>query len=228
MTTCGFSWCLSVWLACVRGDVSSHAAARGVTFVSALKDALKDERDLSISQQFRKALLWDKQDDFSSVDSGTVTNGETVTTNDESDSRDPPFLLKGLPRRPLYTELGNRLCLLSSHKVKDIPLLLPAEHFGLSENAMVSAMSSSGPNKAVHERLDQSSWDTRNSVYIGHAFYCWDRSSWLVATIMERFVGGCCSTTQQPKEPLERGGTSSRQTCSSRPRTVLWDSHGSC
>lgn len=115
------------------------AASDAVMFVSALKEALQDERDLFNSKEFRRALLWDEQDDFTSIHfADAVTNDETVETHNEQDSQDPPFLLKGLPKRPLYIELGNRLCLLSSHKDEDIPLFLPAQHFGFAENATLS------------------------------------------------------------------------------------------
>jgi hypothetical protein len=70
--------------------------------------------------ELRQALLWDEQDDFLLV----------VDNLDE----DPQFLLKGIPRKPLYREVGHRLSLLSLHRNEDIPLLLPAAHFGLSEH----------------------------------------------------------------------------------------------
>jgi len=114
MASGGFPWCLPFWF-CVRGAAPSTRD----TWVSLLQDALKDKRRVHISEELREVLLWDEQDDFSSL------------VDDEDNN--PLFLLKGLPRRPLYVELGHRLYTLYCCQIEDIPLLLPAEHFGLSE-----------------------------------------------------------------------------------------------
>ena len=105
---------LPLWLFC-------RSASSQDAWVSSVQDALQDECGMCLPEQIRQALLWDKQDDFWLY----------VDQLDE----DPQFLVKGLPRKPLYVEVGHRLKLLASYKNEKIPLLLPAEHFGLSERA---------------------------------------------------------------------------------------------
>jgi hypothetical protein len=82
---------------------------------------------INIPEDLGQALLLDDIDDFALF-------GPNLCKDNEN-TEDATFLLKGLPQRPLYVELGNRLFILhtnSKHPVQQ-PLLLPAAHFGLAE-----------------------------------------------------------------------------------------------
>lgn len=120
---CSFPRCLSFWL-CAR-------SAGKDAWISSVKQALQDERGVSISNELRQVLLLDTPDDFSSLP--RLLLGDNINDEINNDGSSPSFLLKGLPKHPIYMELGSRLHLISIHKHEGIPLLLPASHFCLSE-----------------------------------------------------------------------------------------------
>lgn len=98
------------------------------SWVSSLHSVLQQEqRRINIPEEFRQALLSDDDvnNDFSLF-------GPSLKNDAYSDAT---FLLKGLPERPLYVELGYRLYLLHQNVKSPIqrPFLLPAEHFGFDE-----------------------------------------------------------------------------------------------
>lgn len=96
------------------------------SWVSSVHSVLQqDQRRINIPEEFRQALLSDDVNDFSLFGPSLKDDADTDAT----------FLLKGLPQRPLYVELGNRLHLLHQNIKTPVqqPFLLPAEHFGFAE-----------------------------------------------------------------------------------------------
>ena len=112
------SLCISFLFCCIQDSQDS--------WVSSVHTVLQQEqRRINISEEFRQALLSDDVNDFSLFGPSLKSDVDTDAT----------FFLRGLPRRPLYVELGNRLYLLHQTVTNPIqwPLLLPAEHFGFGE-----------------------------------------------------------------------------------------------
>lgn len=129
MKNCRFQWCFP----CLFCAPPSRDA-----WISSLKDALQDRRELQISEKLRQALLrHDDHDDWYVFDDNDSADESRFL---DQCSGNPQFLLKGLPKHPLYVELGTRLRALSTIKSENIPLFLPAEYFGLTENPFDNAL----------------------------------------------------------------------------------------
>jgi hypothetical protein len=97
-------------------------------WISSVHSVLQEGGRINIPEDLRQALLLDDIDDFAFFTPSLI---QVEADTDE----DAAFLLKGLPRRPLHVELGNRLSVVHKNSMRLVqqPLVLPAAHFGLEE-----------------------------------------------------------------------------------------------